>query len=565
MPEKEHLQRQPIEQTSNLQQSATRGDSPDIGVEIAGSAKLVQKIRNMMAASRALNRQAEHISSAEKFRTMVHAATEKYGSSEKHGADKTPVVVGRPTGQTGNSAIRSRINVAQQYTNKVPTGHAAKTTQETIAEPSKKDRYADLEKYIDNGLVAQEFVTKEHMHAISNYCKKHNVIIAIRETGSLSLSRIQQGAKPKPHSILEKSIKAGTLKKYYGDVYKNTTSTNKNQGEKMPEIEHINLNDIQGFVGHWGKDENGEGTGQLLGLRVDKRDVVADGSKEPSDVDIIQPFLSGKDSEEPYIELRNFYRYKDALGENWQKFLYTGDYDIHEIYKHNRALVEGSREKARLLTGINTKIASEQTDANNLRTGSIQVHEHTVAATYGEKTKDGKTKKAKLPANTLHAGKDAAYAMIQHGDQMGYITNQISEGRINAISNKAKLIDIVANEDSGRLAWCIKGVWYVTNDPNKADPNNPDKLLRNPLRERKELRNIVGVTASSGWLSESQDYMRSGKSRTLEVKKTVDYSEAEEPSETKEPSETNKYTRKSKEGDSWVIDWRRKTPKWIQE
>ena len=42
-------------------------------------------------------------------------------------------------------------------------------------------------------------------------------MIAIRETGPLSVRCILQGAKAKPHTILEKSIKDSSLRRGYGD------------------------------------------------------------------------------------------------------------------------------------------------------------------------------------------------------------------------------------------------------------------------------------------------------------------------------------------------------------
>ncbi len=85
----------------------------------------------------------------------------------------------------------------------VPPNQQTQTTQQEV----------NLDKFKDDASVVKEFVTVEHKRAISTYCKKMNVIFSIRDTGKLSLDRIQEGAKPKPHTILEKSIKESSLAK----------------------------------------------------------------------------------------------------------------------------------------------------------------------------------------------------------------------------------------------------------------------------------------------------------------------------------------------------------------
>jgi hypothetical protein len=362
----------------------------------------------------------------------------------------------------------------------------------------------NIEKFWDDNLVMQEFVTEEHMKAIGTYCKQKNIILSVRDTGKLSLDRIKEGAKPKPHSILEKSIKESSLVKAHPEVAEALKSGV--ELEVPPAIGGVSITDLKGFVGHWDND-----SGELLGVRVDKRDVRAsevesvESTSELSDhekrIQSLQVFLSGKDSDSPYISLAAFKEYKIAFDTKWQQFLYTGDYDLHEVYKHNKTLLEGSKEKASLLSGINKQIAKDQkSKAIPLREGVIESHQAT--AEIGE----GNSKRT-VPSSTLHTSDNSEYAMIQHGDQMGYITNQIHEGRLKeeTLNDKAQLVGAVASEAPGPLAWCVRGNWYVTKN----------------VKEHSELRTGLSLTASSGWQAKAQEAMADGSSRIMEHKKNT--------------------------------------------
>ena len=60
---------------------------------------------------------------------------------------------------------------------------------------------------------ARAFVRAEHVAPLVNYACGRNAIISVRNTGSLSLTRIGEGKACKPHAILEKSLKSSALKK----------------------------------------------------------------------------------------------------------------------------------------------------------------------------------------------------------------------------------------------------------------------------------------------------------------------------------------------------------------
>ena len=116
-------------------------------------------------------------------------------------------------------------------------------------------RQQRVQKYKNDKSKLREIVWVNHWDAISAVCKEKNYIISIRETGAPSIKRIAQGAKAKPHTILEKSIKTGSVSKAY-----DPSGKKKNLWEQIMKV--VEALDLDGFVGHW--DQSG-----LIGVRID--------------------------------------------------------------------------------------------------------------------------------------------------------------------------------------------------------------------------------------------------------------------------------------------------------
>lgn len=259
-----------------------------------------------------------------------------------------------------------------------------------------------------------EIVASTHIGAISKVCQKYHYVIGVRETGPLSVKRIKQGAKAKPHTILEKSIKGSSLAKGYGD----------NAPAMLARVKQL---DLDGFVGHW---QNGA----LVGVRVD--------GHPPQLAALVQNGPNG----EPYVPLD----LANATGGNaiaqlkqipgWKTLLYTGDYDLHEVYRAGAGggqIPEASLEKVSMLNRLNAAIA----EVDPTRVG--QAH---------------------LEGGRVHM--DAAssqHAMFQHGDQATYRMNQHLEAREDEVEGEvAQLVRTVATESDEPIAWCRFGTWYVT-------------------------------------------------------------------------------------------------------
>ena len=284
----------------------------------------------------------------------------------------------------------------------------------------------------------KEIVWEGHLERIAEVCKKHKYIIAIRETGALSIKRIEEGAKAKPHSMLEKSIKESSVRKGY----------EKNVDGVLAKLKEW---DLDGFVGHWGANH------ELIGVRIDK---------------IPQPILEKLNSQkegsnESYVNQKKSAKYvplnlnEDGGGlaikalkriPEWKTYLYTGDYDLHEAYKVGQGQIpEATREKVNLLNNLNKGIEDRPGEARLTRGNN----------------------------GTETVELEGERAMFQHGDQATYRMNQHLEAQ--ALEEKvAKLVRAVATESDEPLAWCRMGDWFVTLNKKEHDIFRQKNKLTKP-------------------------------------------------------------------------------------
>ncbi|QNP75618.1 DUF4157 domain-containing protein [Streptomyces roseirectus] len=311
--------------------------------------------------------------------------------------------------------------------------------------------------------VLRQIAWEDHWAPISAVCAKYHYTIAVRETGEYSIKRIAEGAKPKPHTILEKSIKPGSVKKEYGP------------GSKRPDqdlgqvLAWLDREDLSGFVGHWGAEG-------LMGVRIDHP------SQEVLDLGIVRTGARG----EQYVPMTvlepgggQALTALKSLG-NWKTYLYTGDYDLHEAYSTMGAMAgggqiaEASTEKVNLLNRLNAGVAAHS-DTPVRREGTAVMGEH-----------------------GLHM-ENSAYAMFQHGDQATYRMNQYLEAQAAELKPLvAPLVKAVATESDEPMGWCRWGQWYVTR--NKA--------------EHKALREKWGLTPPNTWSDDAVRRTEQGDYRT---------------------------------------------------
>ncbi|MER7850437.1 hypothetical protein ABTZ03_41645 [Kitasatospora sp. NPDC096077] len=309
-------------------------------------------------------------------------------------------------GQGGGRAVRPELTV-----HNVESRCAAGTFDGRTVVPGPRMR------------LLQKIVWQDHLAAVSAVCRKHKYTIAVRETGVYSIRRIAEGAKAKPHTILEKSIKPGSVEKKYDAV----------AAEKA--LDWLKANDLSGFVGHWGP-------AGLLGVRIDNppydlpEGIVHTGTGNEPYVPID---MTKKDGGQPLVALK--------ADPKWKQYLYTGDYDLHEVYSAQGGtgggqIPEATREKVDLLNRLNEGIGRNTQQEPVPRTGTVA-----------------------LEGGRVHTQAGSDHAMFQHGDQATYRMNQYLESEVPR--HAKQLIRAVATESDEPLAWCRMGRWYVTE--NKAE------------------------------------------------------------------------------------------------
>lgn len=308
--------------------------------------------------------------------------------------------------------------------------------------------------------ITKTFIREEHFAHITEVCKSSGCIIVVREAGNLSLKRMGEGANPKPHTVLDKSVTAKRLEEMVGAL-----------PEKEREARKTALLEAYGgFVGKWDK-------GKLQGLIV-----VNDPALKEELLAIIgeHNLREAKVSLNPQVQneflplsLVDLVREKVSEKEvptkkgsdksrAWQSYFYTGDYDLHEVYDNrNFQIPEATLEKRRLLNKLNADLVTDYSPI------------------------DTDTLKARLPLTPIHV--PDRRAPFQHGDQAVYRMNQVLEGG-NLRSPRISLVPAVAVADPGRLAWCVRGTWYTTEG----------------LEAQKRLRAELGLTAPSTWEEDEQ-------------------------------------------------------------
>ena len=319
----------------------------------------------------------------------------------------------------------------------------------------------DMDKYLASdplkgkGLfLVTNILWEGHLSPISEVCGGHpKYIIALRETGATSIARIKLGAKAKPHTILEKSVKQSSMEKVYGeDLWE----------EKAKPFYNL----FKGFVGHYAADNK-----SLIGLRTDGWKAIEgqEGVKVTPCEDAEQA-LAGC----TYLVTEEALKLltPELVIQNAKQF-YTGDYDLHEVYNNGQKQIpEAQITKVDLLNKLNRVIATKIPGTKNVpaREGVFvlekgQIHQ---AKSDGTKTYEN------------------SYGMFQHGDQATYKMNQHLEAATAAKKGetvKATVIKSVNSESDEPIGWNVRGIWYVT---------------KNQI-EHRLFRAAVGLVAPEHW------------------------------------------------------------------
>ncbi|MGU8077165.1 dermonecrotic toxin domain-containing protein [Burkholderia pyrrocinia] len=182
------------------------------------------------------------------------------------------------------------------------------------------------------------FVTKKHLIAITEASKKGHFAVGFRDTGKEALMWLDKGAATKPHTILEKTLKA----------------------ERVPENLRQGVADsgLQGLAAHW---EDGRPVGVFVTRAAAKE------WRKHSDPQVRRDnqgnFYVPVNFAEP--QDRNLVSLKSQP--DWEKTVITGDYDTHDMVMITGAggphtVVSESSEESFIRGAINTAVSAVDPD-----------------------------------------------------------------------------------------------------------------------------------------------------------------------------------------------------------
>lgn len=319
--------------------------------------------------------------------------------------------------------------------------------------------------------ISNNYVAESDMTSIFEFCKKNKARVTFRETGSASISQLKKGAAAKPHRILEKSVQKPRLSPT--DI----NSLSRIIGGKE------NLNKILGIVGRWTKQAKQEGSvakglkglyltplspnalnsdlkpyaaiikppnpkkiNMTAGEKVGRKDyfikltlsesdetkLISNAKKKVENLKSAEniKFAQGPDFKKApyYISYKLTKKFlKELISENGErlfKYLFTGDYDMHDMFT-NKAFAQGSRDEQRLINELNKNINSR---------GHREITQRQIQD---------------LGGNVID------YNMIQHGAQEKYLANMHN-------NEKGAPIDpVVAQASKSPLAACSPEGWEM--------------------------------------------------------------------------------------------------------
>lgn len=274
--------------------------------------------------------------------------------------------------------------------------------------------------------IKKSFVAPEHFEAISNLILSErnsgqsglNIIVSFREAGEHTIEMIRAGAGAKPHSILAKSIKAGTLTEeeknikemeaIYGLVptRRIETRTDPKTGKEIKEAKEV--------------------TGLYLTSVGKKRFKVASNAYRLEEEDG-HPVLKNSG------DIRQFISAATA-DSNFAKYFITGDYDLHDLISltgQRHPVVSDGEEEAEFMIRLNDAMRGK-TVWNEVK-GSLEA---------------------------IHGWEPDEYDLIQHGPQYNYIAYTYNNEKNEEIKEKVARIDTP-------VAICSPSGWEIKNTPEE--------------------------------------------------------------------------------------------------
>jgi len=356
-----------------------------------------------------------------------------------------------------------------------------------------------------------EFINQEVKDFIAAVCHEHNYTISIRKAGKDTIARLAEGAHPKPHTILDKSMKEKTLRT---DLYKKLQSLSKiKKGNlELPDITGL-VGKMNGgkFVGIYVADTTGcpltavqKADETFTIKKMDKTFDIKDetycasaaGEHLHSYIDFAK--LMNITTPNYAMDLDNCEAIVTKLAEipNFVSLCYTGDYDLHEAYKNLHEIPEATPEKKTLLMALNnTKDESSITleklteRQKEFRLARIDYH---INNRPNDKPHLESLKNIVERLTPQHLVVKDTMFLFQHGDQATYMMSSYFE--------MVESVPSVASEETDELLWCHKGLWFNTgaslDNLTRADLI---EIAKKNIKEHNLFREAIGVTKPSTW------------------------------------------------------------------
>jgi hypothetical protein len=262
-------------------------------------------------------------------------------------------------------------------------------------------------------LLTATYILPSDIISIGNVAKTHNIAVSVRESGKHTLAKLAKGAGAKGHDILEKTIKESSLGIASFDQYA--------EGAELPKN---CLPWMIGLVAKW--EDNGS---KILGLHLtpegikafDAASKAASESNSGSSPFHVEDKVLRLDNEDKRRAVDRFIGENETKGIPWERYFYTGDYDLHDMvsFTSQRSTIpsESFQEKT-VLKCLNEQIAKDN---------------------------------GHMPYLSEHP-----YQRVRHGPQVNYIAHSLDVEP----KEKIKIIRAVADM-TPPVAMCDRGRWSV--------------------------------------------------------------------------------------------------------
>lgn len=313
--------------------------------------------------------------------------------------------------------------------------------------------------------VMTEFISPKHIDALEEGIRSTNTIIGFRAAGAATLARMGAGAAPKPHTILDKSLKAGE----FGAVDEGSNDA----ASKMIEA-------LEGLVPYR------EG-GQIKGLHLSTKGANFFGTPEMKNFNqnVIEIQKNGRkylacdptSTGDPFVQWLLSNLESDPQFE-YAKYFVTGDYDLHDMIlktAQGAPVPSDSPDEGRILTRLSDSVM-------------------------------GRPRRAVQ----FHFAPDE-FSPIQHGPQYNYIAHMMDKEKGAPIVKKVADLDLKVALFDGR-EWTILD-HSMPGDLQGLDESQVEKIRREKRAEQsralKDYYDAHGLKLKWTWsdLPEAQKYL----------------------------------------------------------